>query len=118
MWVKRTPAEIVEVRRGRRRNRIRSAVIFGFFMTLMTTFTRGAREAADRGSVLVPLGELLTRLSMTFVFGLVSGLVHYWFDQKKPTVVCSTCGTVRHAGDSSKCSCGGNLKNIEEMKWV
>jgi ribosomal protein L37E len=118
MWTKRTPAEIVEVRRDRRRHRVKGAIFFGVLVTLGTTLAFGGMEAARRGRFLVPFDELLRRLSMTLILGIVAGLLEFRFRRKKPTVVCPKCGKADYAGDTSQCSCGGQLEDIEEMKWV
>ena len=118
MWVKKTPTEIVEVRRNRKRERVKSAAFMGIFMTVLTTFMMGWREAANRGHLLAPFGEIPKRLPVSLFFGVVSGLVYYyWFRLKPPTVVCPKCGTVGYASESSQCSCGGQQEDIEEMKW-
>ncbi len=119
MWEKRQPEEVLEVRRYRKRHRVKGAIVFGALITLGTSLSFGWREAGDRGRFLVPAQEILTRLPMTIAFGTLAGLLSYIVDKrKKPTVVCSKCGTVKHAGDSARCSCGGHFENIEEMKWV
>jgi ribosomal protein L37E len=118
MWTKRTPAEIVEARRDRRRHRVKGAIFVGVLVTVGTTLSFGWIEAAPRGRFLVPVDELLGRLPMTIIFGLVAGLLGFRFGGKKTTVVCSKCGRVDYAGDTKRCSCGGRLEDIEEMKWV
>jgi ribosomal protein L37E len=118
MWTKRTPAEIVEVRRERRRHSVKGAIFFGVLVTVGTTLAFGGMEAARRGRFFVPVDELLSRLLMTLIFGIVAGLLDFGFRGKKPTVVCPKCGKADYAGDTTQCSCGGRLEDIEEMKWV
>ena len=117
MWVKRTPAEIVEGRRSRKRVRVKSAVFFGVFVAVLTTLLMGWREATDRGRFVVPLAEIPRRLPVSLIFGVLVGLLFYGLGSRKPTVVCSKCGNVGYAGDSVHCPCGGQLEDIEEMKW-
>jgi len=118
MWVKRTPAEVVEVRRYRRRHRIRTAIWLCVFVSILTIFMFGWRAAGDRGRFLVPAGEIPARLPVSMVFGVIIGVIYFAFERRKPTVVCPKCGVTQYAGDSERCSCGGRFEDIEEMKWV
>lgn len=117
MWVKRTPSEVAQVRRERRRHRFTSALFFGLFVLLLTLFVFGWRESADRSRLLVPFDEIWRRLPATVVYGLLTAAFYYRFGRNKPTVVCPKCGKVQYASNSKLCSCGGNFEDIEEMKW-
>jgi len=117
-WKKRSSEEIAAVRRERKRRRIKGAIIFGALVTVGTSLTFGWREAGDRGWFLVPAQEIVARLPMTVIFGVVGAVLSYTlFSRKKPTVVCPKCGTVKYASASAQCSCGGHFENIEEMEW-
>ena len=118
-WKRRSPEEIAAVRRTRRRDRIKGAMILGVLVTLGTSLLFGWREAGERGRLLVPAQEILTRLPLPLVFGIVAALLSYISaSHKKPTVVCPKCGTVEYSSAPAQCSCGGHFENIEEMEWV
>jgi hypothetical protein len=118
-WKKRSPEEIAAVRRTRQRDRIKGAIILGVLVTLGTSLLFGWREAGDRARVLVPTQEILNRLPLTLVFGIIAALLSYIStSRKKPTVVCPKCGTLKYSGASAQCPCGGHFENIEEMDWV
>jgi uncharacterized membrane protein len=105
------------VRRERHRHRIKSSILFGFFVTVLILVIFGAIEAAARGRFLVPIREIPRRLPTAVSFGAIAGAASYCFDRIRPTVVCTKCGTVQYAGESTRCPCGGQFENIEEMKW-
>ena len=117
MWVKKKPAEVVEARRLRKRDRVKSAVFIGMFVTVLTTCVMGWREAADRGHFLVALAAIPRRLPASLFFGVISGLLYHRFGSRKPIGVCAKCGAVGYTADSARCSCGGEFKDIEDMKW-
>jgi len=117
-WKKRSPEEIAAVRRERKWDRVKGAILFGALVTVGTSLIFGWREAGDRGLLLVPAQEILTRLPMTMIFGVGAAFLYYFqLSRKKRTVVCPKCGTVKYAGASAQCPCGGHFENIEEMEW-
>lgn len=118
MWTQRTPAEIDEARRNRKRHRLKSALVVGTSVTLGTTFLFGWKEAADQSRFLVPANEILRRLPITIIVGTVVGLLSYRFGRERPTVVCLKCGLAKYAAESAQCSCGGYFEEIEKVKWA
>ncbi len=87
MWIKRAPAEIVEVRRNRRRNRVQGAALFGVFILVMVSLTFGWRQGGERGWFFVPVREIVGRLPGAIFCGVLSGALYYGIKGQKPTVV-------------------------------
>jgi hypothetical protein len=116
MWVRRTPEEISKAKHQRQSGRIRLAALSGIFIAILTAFTRGSKFIHGPG--LIPLNQVASRLPSSIFFGLISGIVFYfWSGRGKTTVVCPKCGKVKFEDGSQQCSCGGHFENIEEMKW-
>lgn len=65
----------------------------------------------------VPRNEIYERIPSSFAFSIIVGLLFYFASKEKPSFVCIKCGAAKVADTSSKCECGGNFENTEEMKW-
>ncbi len=78
----------------------------------------GWKEAVDRGRFIVPIDEILMRLPRSLFFGLIGVGIYYKFIRSRPTLVSPKCGVAQYSSDSKFCSCGGQLEDIQEMKWV
>ena len=118
MWIKRTPAEIAEEQRRRRRTRLRGAAFFGAFAAIVVTFLFSGREASRRGLYTIPASEIFARVPGAMLFGLICSLVWFKWQRKRPMMICPKCETTKYEDDTFECSCGGRFENMDEMKYV
>ena len=118
MWGKRTETELLEERRRQRQARLRDAGLFGVFVTILSTFFVGWKEAGNRGAFAVPKDELLSRFHLSIVFGAVAALLFFKFERRRPIMICPKCEATKYDDNLFGCSCGGHFEKMEEMKYV
>ena len=119
MWVKRTEVEIAEERRRLQRSRLQSCIFVGVIFTTFPTFLFGWRESADRGRLAVPADEILTRLPLAMVFGVIAAFVAYKLEKRRPPImICPQCEATKYMDNTNECSCGGRFERIDVMKHV
>jgi|SRR5678815_689440 hypothetical protein len=118
MWVKRTKAEVAVERRRERRGDLWAAAAFGAFILLMVMCLFGWQEAARRGRVTVPLDELLSRLPLGVVAGIILSVVFYKRERKPPKMICPRCEATKYDDGVGQCPCGGRFEKMEAMKYV
>jgi hypothetical protein len=117
MWIKRKTCELTQAKRDRKREKIKSAIIFAIIVSVPLIFVFGTKGALDQGSFLVPLAKIPFRFPFIIMFGVFLGLIRY-FLPGKPVVVCPKCGVTKYLDNFQQCACGGHFENIEEMKWI
>jgi hypothetical protein len=79
-------------------------------------FLNGELNTMQTGYFFTPPDEIYQRIQPDFILSIIFGLL-YFFYKEKPSFVCIKCGKAKVSDTSSKCECGGNFENIEEMKW-
>ena len=75
------------------------------------------------GSPSVPESQVLSRLPVSLLYGLVVGSAFYFISKRKNakinvTLVCPDCENVKRDDGILKCSCGGQYEDIKKMQWV
>jgi hypothetical protein len=120
MWVKRTPEEIVKVKKQRRSMRVRQGLMIGVIAALSTLFmysnVRSYQGPADQ--IYVPPDQVPLRIPGAIIMGIIAAIIIDWFTFRvKLELVCPRCGHVKNRDDILKCSCGGHFEKREEMKW-
>ena len=117
MWIKKTPAEIVEDSRKRKRDRLKGAIAVGVVTVVLVSITKGWHSVYRGGGFFASADEIPRRLVMALIFGAFVGLLFYRFRPRSRTVVCSSCGKTGFIGDTSRCSCGGQFERLDDVKW-
>lgn len=121
MWVKRSEAEMVEQRKRKSRDRVWYSVFVAVLLTAIGTCLVGWKEGSRRGGLFfVPADELISRLPLSFTFGVAAALVSYKWGWRKPPVslICPKCEAAKLDDGQNQCACGCSLEKMDEMKWV
>jgi len=117
MWVKRTEQELLELERKKKRSRPRGAIFLGISVFCIVLFLKTPEETGDIPH-LTRAYELPSLFPFAIVWGLVVGLVFYFFPKRdRPVVLCNRCGKSKDKDSETKCSCGGTFEDIRTMKW-
>ena len=126
MWIRKSDEEILKSNEKYKFNIFSFLAFFLFFFTL-TFFFRKLSGNGYRGR-LTPSGPLswsesISQIPSTICFSLLICLLIYYFLKnkhkiKKQTVICDKCNAVIRDNGNGKCKCGGELINIDLMKWI
>ena len=118
MWVLRTEQEKKDAQRRERKGLFRSYVLATIFVTILFAVLRGWAEAGKKGGeFLVPSGEWLRRLPVSFVVGLIISLFFIKYTRTE-TMVCPKCGNAKNNDGVNSCSCGGTFEKLLNLKWT
>jgi len=120
MWTRKTKEELVQTRKRQKIADILAAVVLWIFLSCFTAAVPGWGENAKVST----FKDFLQRLPPRMAFwGLVAGC-SLWgrFKVRKSgkatAVVCLRCQTVKARQGETVCQCGGELVNLNEMKWL
>src|ERR1700690_4383912 len=102
MWVKRTPEELAKVKWKNLSGRLRSAIFMGVVISTLTLFSFGLY----RGGGLVPLDQIPSRVPSSIVWGVIAGIITYWFALRSDRkLICPKCGKIKYRDNILHCSC-------------
>jgi len=124
MWVKLTPVEISEAKKRHRRTKIRKFLIVWTCISAISSPIPSWTEFAYRSSISFyeSIGRFLVRLT----FGIPGVLLfNCWLAyrerkgyERTMRFICLKCGEIKPADGGLKCHCGGDLEDIDSVKWV
>ena len=117
MWVKLTSEELRVAQCRRWRELGRACALGVLLLTPFCTLCRGWQEAHRRGGYLVSPEEWSRRWPYGVAVGIVFGGLLFWEEQRKKVLVCLTCGKVKNPDKSPTCCCGGELEDIQKLRW-
>ena len=126
MWVRKTPDEIKEEKRTKKRNFVKPAIIGGIVCILVVTFVEGWNDnisplitLSNYELSIAPIDAWILRIPIAFLAGcfLVSvfNISHPTFSN---TYVCMKCGSIKKIKPSSCYVCGGTCEQMSKIKWV
>lgn len=119
MWIDRTQEEIVEAKRRRFRGDLSVGLISWLLATLLMAGLRGKGHAYP--GIVQDEMEFYSRLpSSALVSLLVIGLslIIYRRSPTHPTFICTACDQIREGKGPNACSCGGEFKPADQLRWV
>ena len=127
MWKRKSKEELlINHYKKRKTNRVLYVIYFIIIFIVSFIFTNLSGNSY-RGRIyhVDPLNwsESMKLISNDLCIALFCILLIYFFDKnkhkiKKQTVICDRCNAVLKDEGSTKCKCGGELVNIDLMKWV
>jgi len=129
MWVKKTPEELEEAERQRRRASFNpsSSVFFAACIAMLIVFSdwmgwHGAGSCM-RSCIPLPFEKAILKLPFAFLFSfcMFYGLKLLGlnpFLSASSAGICCRCSKVQTVTRRSLCECGGNVEPIENFRWV
>lgn len=117
MWVKLNEAEQSAVlHRRSKRHKVVSLLAF-LGLTLLIAGTYSGRETGGPPKV-VTVEELLGRLPLAVATSLIVCLGVGFLKPKTVQCVCLNCGKGQTAIATDSCACGGELADLDLVRWV
>jgi hypothetical protein len=123
MWIKRSSEEVLKLKYELKRRQRRRRLVGSIVVTVLSGIGATVTQDTPLFFAAIPvnsLHELLMRLPIGAIFGLLMGMGVYFarLPQEKMTVICLKCGKVQLEDKSTQCSCGGTTEDVEKMKWI
>ena len=107
----------IEDKRKRKRERLKGSIAVGVVTAVFFLITKGWHSVYRGGGFFASADEIPRRLVVALIFGVFVGLLFYSIRPKNRTVVCTSCGKAGFVGGTSRCSCGGQLEKLDDVKW-
>ncbi len=124
MWVKLTRVEISEAKKRRRRTKIKKFLIVWTCISAISSPIPSWTEFAYRSYI--SFHESIVRFLVRLTFGIPGVfLFNCWLTyrerkgcERPKSFICLKCGEIKPADVGVKCHCGGDLEDIDSVKWV
>jgi hypothetical protein len=126
MWIKKDEQELISINKKYKINWILySCIFFSLFIFVFFLIKFSGIGTKQGITISEPLTwqESIKQIPVDICFTLLLTLiVHFSLKNNektdKQTVICDKCNAVSKSNVSNKCHCGGELFNIDLMKWI
>jgi hypothetical protein len=126
MWIKKNAQELSDNSNKFKINKLLYSVILLFFFVLIFFISKFFGKGY-KGQVAPyePLSwhETISQIPIYICLAIILTLCVYYVERNKDkmhkqTVICDKCFAVSKDSGNNKCDCGGELINIDLMKWI
>lgn len=123
MWLPKTEEELkYDERKREKKAKISGLFLFIFFPLIMSFKNKflGTRKGILFDSTLT-WSQIFDDLPNLFLISIIGGILVYIGFRKYNEVsthVCLKCGKLKQFKKHDKCDCGGELRLLNEMKWI
>jgi hypothetical protein len=128
MWVRRSPAEIAQIERKRKRQRYSPAGAFVLTIILMLCLAIARKLFYSRSDSLLTSPAFVPTFLIVFMLFYISHQLvgRYWlfgprFAFPVPTqrsMICVRCHTTQLDLETRHCACGGELEPLDYWRWL
>ena len=123
MWILKTKEELKIEEKKREKVALRSGILFFIFFPIITSL--GQKFVGTHKGVIFDFtlswSQIFENLPELFTISAVFGIVIYIVFRKfndDSSRGCLKCGKLTKNKKDIKCDCGGELRKLNEMKWV
>jgi hypothetical protein len=109
MWIRKSQQEMMKEQRVRR-----FGAGLGVICGALLLFVFGLPHAGFH----IPLALRIVALLTSGVIFLAWYQRAHWRRAQSSVWVCDRCNVVNSKKDDAKCACGGQLRSLNEMKWL
>ena len=117
MWVDRTQEEIEKVRQQRLYQDIGVA---SFVWIISTILIAAFPKRKELGGMIDPIAmdEIARRIPVAMGIGIGIALIYLYYRRQRQTLICPKCDSTKFSDGHGTCSCGGQFRPLDEMKWI
>ncbi len=116
-WVRKAQENIETSKKTTENKRFIKSILCGVLVAIFLAFFYGSAGVARFGMFFVPQDQLMRRIPVSIIIGILTGLIAYRVSKKEVIVICPKCGHVKGQDSLTKCPCGGGYCDLDEYEW-